>query len=68
MKIQSPISEQVQTELAEAQKHLREALAFAARSESPFLIKHVSEMVFNIEHIQEIDDILNTVKLDDIQV
>tara|TARA_B100000427_G_scaffold183759_1_gene152749 strand:+ start:99 stop:305 length:207 start_codon:yes stop_codon:yes gene_type:complete len=68
MKTQSPISEQVQTELAEAQKHLREALAFAARSESPFLIKHVSEMVFNIEHIQEIDDILNTVKLDDIQV
>ena len=68
MKIQSPISEQVQTELAEAQKHLREALAFAARSESPFLIKHVSEMVFNIEHVQEIDDILNTVKLDDIQV
>ena len=68
MKIQSPISEQVQTELAEAQKHLREALAFAARSESPFLIKHVSEMVFNIEHIQELDDILNTVKLDEIQV
>ena len=56
--MQTQISEQVKTELAEAQKHLREALAFAARSESPFLIKHVSEMVFNIEHIQELDDIL----------
>jgi len=68
MKTTSKISEQVQVELAAAQTHLRQALAFAARSESPFLIKHVSEMVFNIEHIQELDDILNTVKLDEIQI
>tara|TARA_B100001996_G_scaffold241501_1_gene186786 strand:- start:3545 stop:3751 length:207 start_codon:yes stop_codon:yes gene_type:complete len=68
MKTTSKISEQVQVELAAAQTHMRQALAFAARSESPFLIKHVSEMVFNIEHIQELDDILNTVKLDEIQI
>ncbi len=64
--MQKQISEQVQTELAEAQKHLREALAFAARTESPFLIKHVSEMVFNIEHIQELDDILFSIKSEDL--
>ena len=62
----STISEQVKTELAEAQKHMREALSFAARTESPFLIKHISQMVFDIEHIQEVDDILNTVSLDDL--
>ena len=64
--MQKQISEQVQTELAEAQKHLREELAFAARTESPFLIKHVSEMVFNIEHIQELDDILFSIKSEDL--
>lgn len=59
MRTKSNISDQVQIELDEAQKHLREALAFAARAESPFMLKHISEMVFNIEHIQELDDILH---------
>lgn len=62
----STISEQVKTELEEAQKHMREALSFAARTESPFLVKHISQMLFDIGHIQEVDDILNTVSLDDL--
>ena len=62
----STISEQVKTELAEAQKHMREALSFAARTESPFLVNHISQMLFDIGHIQEVDDILNTVSLDDL--
>ena len=62
----STISEQVKTELAEAQKHMREALSFAARTESPFLVKHISQILFDIGHIQEVDDILNTVSLDDL--
>tara|TARA_B100000287_G_scaffold307928_1_gene291076 strand:+ start:7529 stop:7717 length:189 start_codon:yes stop_codon:yes gene_type:complete len=57
--MKSKISDQVQLELDAAQKHLREAVAFAARTESPFLLKHISEMVFNIEHIAEMDDILH---------
>ena len=52
------VSEQVQASLKEAQKHLREALAFAARTESPFIVKNIGEMVFNVEHIQELDAIL----------
>jgi hypothetical protein len=52
------VSEQVKASLQEAQKHLREALAFAARTESPFIIKNLGEMVFNVEHIQEVDAIL----------
>ena len=62
----STISEQVKTELAEAQKHMREALSFAARTESPFLVKHISQMLFDIGHIQEVDDLLNAVSLDDL--
>ena len=45
---------------------MREALSFAARTESPFLVKHISQMLFDIGHIQEVDDILNTVSLDDL--
>nr|BAR29459.1 hypothetical protein [uncultured Mediterranean phage uvMED]BAR29531.1 hypothetical protein [uncultured Mediterranean phage uvMED] len=52
------VSEQVQDSLKEAQKHLRDALAFAARAESSFIIKSIGEMVFNIEHIQEIESLL----------
>ena len=52
------VSEQVKASLKEAQKHLREALAFAARTESPFIVKNIGEMVFNVEHIQELDAIL----------
>lgn len=52
------VSEQVKASLQEAQKHLREALAFAARTESPFIVKNLGEMVFNVEHIQEVDAIL----------
>tara|TARA_Y100000004_G_C8848192_1_gene383547 strand:- start:330 stop:515 length:186 start_codon:yes stop_codon:yes gene_type:complete len=52
------VSEQVKASLQEAQKHLREALAFAARTESPFVIKSLGEMCFNVEHIQEVDAIL----------
>tara|TARA_E500000331_G_scaffold190187_2_gene183005 strand:+ start:4235 stop:4453 length:219 start_codon:yes stop_codon:yes gene_type:complete len=62
----STISEQVKTELEEAQKHMREALSFAARTESPFLVKHISQMLFDIGHIQEVDDLLNAVSLDDL--
>ena len=52
------VSEQVKASLNEAKKHLRDALAFAARTESPFIIKNLGEMVFNVEHIQEVDAIL----------
>lgn len=52
------VSQQVQDSLKEAQKHLRDALAFAARAESPFIIKSIGEMVFNVEHIQEIESLL----------
>lgn len=52
------VSEQVKASLDEAKNHLRDALAFAARTESPFIIKNIGEMIFNVEHIQEVDAIL----------
>ena len=60
------VSEQVKQSLEEASHHLREALAFAARSESPFVIKSIGEMIFNAEHIQEVDEILHSLEDDDV--
>ena len=43
------LSEQVETALNEAQDKLREALAFAARSEKPYISKHISDMMMKID-------------------
>lgn len=58
------VSDQVQQSLHEAQKHLRDALAFAARTESPFVVKTIGEMIFDVDHMQELDDILHSVEED----
>ena len=43
------LSTQVETALNEAQDKLREALAFAARSEKPYISKHISDMMMKID-------------------
>tara|TARA_Y100000361_G_C11086832_1_gene304240 strand:- start:578 stop:859 length:282 start_codon:yes stop_codon:yes gene_type:complete len=55
------VSDQVKFELDEAQRHLRDALAFAARSESAFIVNQIGEMIFNVEHMQELNDILTDI-------
>ena len=44
------LSTQVETALNEAQDKLREALAFAARSEKPYISKHISDMITVQKH------------------
>ena len=46
-----PLSEQVQLSLREAQEDLRNALAFAARNEKPFVSKHIGDLLFGIDNI-----------------
>jgi hypothetical protein len=49
------LSQQVEESLKEAQGNLRNALAFAARNEKPFVSKQISDMIMNIESIIAID-------------
>jgi hypothetical protein len=51
------ISQQVKESLDEAEKHLRNALAFAARSEEPWVVKHITSCVLSIEEIYNVDEI-----------
>ena len=48
-----PLSEQVQLSLREAQEDLRNALAFAARNEKPFVSKHIADILLGIDNIMD---------------
>ena len=57
-----PLSEQVETSLLEAQEDLRNALSFAARTEKPYISKHIADMMSNIDNIIHIVPILEQVE------
>jgi hypothetical protein len=52
------LSQQVEYSLREAQESLRNALSFAARSEKPYVSKHIADMLANIENLVEAIDIV----------
>jgi len=56
------LSKQVETALDEAQDKLREALAFAARSEKPYISKHISDMMMKIDCLCDVSALLDYVE------
>ena len=57
-----PLSEQVETSLIEAQEDLRNALSFAARTEKPYISKHIADMLSNIDNILHVVPLLEAVE------
>ena len=57
-----PLSEQVETSLLEAQEDLRNALSFAARTEKPYISKHIADMLSNIDNILHVVPLLEQVE------
>ena len=57
-----PLSEQVETSLMEAQEDLRNALSFAARTEKPYISKHIADMLSNIDNILHVVPLLEQVE------
>ena len=53
-----PLTEQVQTSLRDAQEDLRNALAFSARNEKPFISKHIASMLHDVDNIIDAADIV----------
>ena len=45
------LSEQVELSLRDAQEDLRNALAFAARHEKPYVSKHIADILAGIDNI-----------------
>ena len=56
------LSQQVESSLLEAQQSLRNALSFAARTEKPYIAKHIADMMSNIDNIIHIVPILEQVE------
>ena len=57
-----PLSEQVESSLIDAQEDLRNALSFAARTEKPYISKHIADMLSNIDNIIHVVPLLEAVE------
>ena len=57
------LSESVENSLKEAESSLRNALAYAARQEKPFVSREISDMICRIDTLMKTDQLLD--KLED---
>ena len=52
------LTNSVEYSLREAQESLRNALAFSARSEKPYVSKHIADMLANIDNLIDTADVI----------
>lgn len=55
------LTKQVEQALLDSQEDLRNALAFAARTEKPYVSKHIAEMLLRIDSLIEVSDIFKKI-------
>lgn len=53
------LSQSVENSLNEAEANLRNALAFAARQEKPFICSMIADMIQKIEQMKTMDEIMD---------
>ena len=56
------LSKQVEDSLIEAQEDLRNALSFSARTERPYISKHIADMMAQIDNLIQIVPLLDKVE------
>ena len=56
------LTNSVEYSLREAQESLRNALAFSARNEKPYVSKHIADMLANIDNIIDTADVIEHLK------
>ena len=57
-----PLTQQVEYSLREAQEALRNALAFAARNEKPYVSKHIADMLGNIDNVIDTTELIEEIE------
>ena len=62
VKRQMALSESVESSLREAEASLRNALAYAARQEKPFVAKHIADMVMQIDNLISADALIDKIE------
>tara|TARA_B100000686_G_scaffold139739_1_gene147106 strand:- start:2222 stop:2425 length:204 start_codon:yes stop_codon:yes gene_type:complete len=56
------LSKPVEESLRASQEHLRDALAFAARSEKPFVSKHIAAFLADIDNLIDAQDMMEKIR------
>jgi hypothetical protein len=56
------LTEQVESSLRDAQSNLRNALAYAARTEESYVNKHIADMLSNIDSIISVKDFIDKIE------
>ena len=56
------LSKQVEESLIDAQQDLRNALSFSARTEKPYVSKHIADMMAQIDNLIDIIPLLDKVE------
>ena len=56
------LSKPVEQSLRAAQEDLRDALAFAARGEQPFISKHIASFLADIENLIDAQDMMEKIR------
>ena len=60
------LSKQVEDSLRASQEYLRDALSFSARTERPYISKHIADMLAQIDNLVEVVPLLD--KLDNMDL
>ena len=60
------LSKQVEDSLRASQEYLRDALSFSARTERPYVSKHIADMLAQIDNLVEVVPLLD--KLDNMDL
>ena len=55
-------SETVKASLRDAQENLKNALAYSARTEKPFVSKHIADMLANIDNLIDASDMIEKIE------
>ena len=56
------LSETVKSSLRDAQEDLKNALAYAARTEKPFVSKHIASILADIENLIDATDMIDKIE------
>ena len=56
------LTEPVEEALNQAQQDIREALAFSARSEKPYISKHIADILLKIDTLLDISKVIKQVE------
>ena len=56
------LSETVKSSLRDAQENLKNALAYSARTEKPFVSKHIADMLANIDNLIDASDMIEKIE------